>query len=633
MSYDEEQEEIMKGWKWIIVLGMLFASSFASAQGIVDSVIFYSPTLGIDKPMNVYLPEGYDGVTRYPVVYFLHGIANNQNTYPYTATVIDGLIADGSIEPVIFVRPNGDCGPYGGSMWHNSVLYGAFEDYMANDVVQYVDSHYATLPYRETRAILGHSMGGFAAMMIAFNHPDSYSHAMSLSGFLNDRPYDLWWQMMLLENPGPPYYFVPWAGFFTGAVFTGAGAFSPNFSNPPFYVDLTVNSDGEVNDSVVTVWDAQMPGPAARAHLEELDGMNIFFDCGTLDEYGFYEQNLAFCDSLDLLGIPYVFESYVGFHFVDPEEHFENAILRLQSGWYPVECRGLYLTWNQGQWGQDICNGSNVACFRDQYFDEVYPSGMVVGTGNTLTFTTSQAVGAALPCGGKPGLLQQSLVNPTHMELARSGGQLAEQVIVLKLNVDYAAAAGYRYLDALEVGEGNGAFTGMTVGNVLKTSEQVLGGDPLALPEGETTSSLVRLLNRINGNFEGGITCVDPDLLLQLSFGPCMPGRDMIPSGGEPISKGGEDATVGSTSKVLSDIFPNPFNPTTQIRFELADAGMVRVRVYNVLGQLVAELVNGNLSSGVHSVAFDGSSLSSGLYICRIEGNGFTEQKKMLLMK
>jgi pimeloyl-ACP methyl ester carboxylesterase len=622
----------MKGWKIVILLAIMIASSSALADGTVDSVVFYSPTLGYDEPMLVYLPEGYDGITRYPVIYFLHGIGVDYSATGFTTTILDSFIAGGMLDPMIFVRPNGMCPPYGGSFWHNSVLYGPFEDYASHDVIQYVDSHYATLPYRETRAIMGFGTGGYGALTIAFKYPDSFRNAVSLSGMLNLEPYEHWLTMLYLENPGPPYNFVPWAGWFTGAVFTACGAFSPNLSNPPFYVDFMLDEQGEVNQSMLAEWHLQMPYYTAGQHLDELEDLGIFFDCGTLDELGFYVQNLAFCDSLDALGVSYEFESFIGGNTDHLPDRFVNSLPQFDQALCPVDSRGLYLTWNQGQWGQDMCNGSNVACFRDQYFDEVYPLGLVVGVGNTLTFTTSQAVGEALPCGGRPGLLHESMVDPTHLDLSKHGGQLAEQVIVLKLNMDYAEIAGYRYLDALEVGEGNGGFTDMTVGEVLTASEQVLGGDPSALPAGETTSSLVRLLNRINGNFEGGMATVDPDLLLQLSFGPCMPGRDMIPSGGEPITKG-EVASADTKCQVHSQICPNPFNPTTQIRFELADAGLVKVRVYNVLGQLVAELANGNLSAGVHSVTFDASTLSSGLYICRIESRGFTDQKKMLLMK
>ena len=79
--------------------------------------------------------------------------------------------------------------------------------------------------------------------------------------------------------------------------------------------------------------------------------------------------------------------------------------------------------------------------------------------------------------------------------------------------------------------------------------------------------------------------------------------------------------------------YPNPFNPSTQISFTLADAGNVNVSVYNALGQKVAELVNGNMNAGTHKVEFNGSNLSSGLYIYRLETPNYSKTMKMLLLK
>ncbi|MDI6402574.1 cohesin domain-containing protein [Balneolaceae bacterium ANBcel3] len=83
----------------------------------------------------------------------------------------------------------------------------------------------------------------------------------------------------------------------------------------------------------------------------------------------------------------------------------------------------------------------------------------------------------------------------------------------------------------------------------------------------------------------------------------------------------------------LGQNYPNPFNPTTTIRYELPTASHVTIDVYNVLGQRVANLVNRDMSAGVHTVNFDGSSLSSGIYIYRMQAGDFVKTNKMMLVK
>jgi hypothetical protein len=79
---------------------------------------------------------------------------------------------------------------------------------------------------------------------------------------------------------------------------------------------------------------------------------------------------------------------------------------------------------------------------------------------------------------------------------------------------------------------------------------------------------------------------------------------------------------------------PNPFNPTTQIRFGLPEPAEVRLEIFNVLGQRVTMLVNGRLDAGWHEVPFDASGLSSGIYLCRIQaGPAFIQTRKMMFVK
>ena len=84
----------------------------------------------------------------------------------------------------------------------------------------------------------------------------------------------------------------------------------------------------------------------------------------------------------------------------------------------------------------------------------------------------------------------------------------------------------------------------------------------------------------------------------------------------------------------LSQNYPNPFNPVTHVRFGLPKASNVKIEIYNLLGQRVAVLLDERKTAGYHTVNFDGSNLSSGVYLYRIQaGQGFQQVRKMLLVR
>jgi hypothetical protein len=85
----------------------------------------------------------------------------------------------------------------------------------------------------------------------------------------------------------------------------------------------------------------------------------------------------------------------------------------------------------------------------------------------------------------------------------------------------------------------------------------------------------------------------------------------------------------------LEQNYPNPFNPSTNIEFSIPNATPVRLEVFNVLGQRVATLVNGQtMTAGTHSVAFDASAMTSGMYIYRLQaGASFSQTRTMMLLK
>jgi len=93
-----------------------------------------------------------------------------------------------------------------------------------------------------------------------------------------------------------------------------------------------------------------------------------------------------------------------------------------------------------------------------------------------------------------------------------------------------------------------------------------------------------------------------------------------------------EDVTLAENFALYQN-YPNPFNPSTEIRFSIAKDSDVKLSVYNIKGELVANLKEGKMAKGAHSVNFDATALNSGVYFCKLTVNGAMQAKKMVLTK
>ncbi len=90
---------------------------------------------------------------------------------------------------------------------------------------------------------------------------------------------------------------------------------------------------------------------------------------------------------------------------------------------------------------------------------------------------------------------------------------------------------------------------------------------------------------------------------------------------------------VSPSKYLLYQNYPNPFNPSTTISYSISKSGFVQLRVYDMLGQEVANLVNKKQSAGNYKIEFNASSLTSGVYFYRIQAGNFVETKKLIVLK
>ncbi|MBN2008637.1 DUF4397 domain-containing protein, partial [candidate division KSB1 bacterium] len=102
-----------------------------------------------------------------------------------------------------------------------------------------------------------------------------------------------------------------------------------------------------------------------------------------------------------------------------------------------------------------------------------------------------------------------------------------------------------------------------------------------------------------------------------------------------PLTTDISDGSISAVPKEydLDQNYPNPFNPSTEIQFSLPIRSFVSLKVYNMLGQEMANLVNQELSAGVHRVILDAANFESGVYFYRLEADGYKATRKMTLMK
>ncbi len=170
-----------------LLSAILLALSVQAAR--VDTVMVKSPSMNKDVRVLYILPDKVFYGDRCPVIYLLHGYSDNATTWssrkPELAQIADS-------KGIIFVCPDGNNSWYWDSPVDPSFRY---ETFVSSELVDYTDSHYATFPQREARAITGNSMGGHGAMWLAIRHQDVFGAAGCMSGGVDIRPFPDNWEM------------------------------------------------------------------------------------------------------------------------------------------------------------------------------------------------------------------------------------------------------------------------------------------------------------------------------------------------------------------------------------------------------------------------------------------------------
>jgi enterochelin esterase-like enzyme len=299
--------------------GQLVADTI-HAKSIEKNLFGDSP----DRSMLVYLPQSYASSPnrRYPVIYLLHGYGGDERGWTGYAPVkpaMDTLVRAGIVREMIIVMPNAN-NALGGSFYTNSVATGNWDDFIANELVAFIDKKYRTMARPESRGLAGHSMGGYGTFAVGMRHAgDVFGALYSLSGCCTH----------VSAGPGSNTTWSAVTGaqsvadarrlaFIPRVSLALSAAFSPNANAPPLFYNPPYVRNGEKWESVDSVykhWVEHAPFNMIASHADQLKRLRGFaFDVGLSDQLVSPRALASLDTALTKAGVRHTYETYDGDH-------------------------------------------------------------------------------------------------------------------------------------------------------------------------------------------------------------------------------------------------------------------------------------------------------------------------------
>jgi S-formylglutathione hydrolase FrmB len=306
-SYRNRLTFFLAGWAGLILAGSLLLAQRGGGPQFRDVIpegsrvqykTYQSALMNRELRYGLYLPPSYEtsGTRRYPILYFLHGLNENEmrwSTRGEADLVLDKLVAAKSIGEFIVAIPMSSAN----SFYTNARAGNApWEDAVVKEFIPMIESTYRVNAARNTRAISGISMGGYGSLKIAMKHPEMFGSVSAHSAAL-----------------------VP---DFNSTTVTGRrlDQFKALFDN---IYGIGFNAGGALD---LSYWNANNPFELAK-DTAKLQGMKIYFDCGTEDEYGFYAGQQVLDDMLTKAKYTHTSGLYPGNHGWDyAKQHIQNSL-------------------------------------------------------------------------------------------------------------------------------------------------------------------------------------------------------------------------------------------------------------------------------------------------------------------
>jgi S-formylglutathione hydrolase FrmB len=279
-----------------VLLSLLLGSFSAHAQSRIDCNAMSSRILKHSVHYCVYIPASYDAGARkqpprrYPALYFLHGLGDNEQTLFNSGgwTLLDDLRRQNKVGEFLIVAPEG-----GRTFYINSADgHVRYSDFFLQEFIPLIESKYRIAKGRANRSITGISMGGYGALRFAFSHPELFSSVSAQSAALiTDSPQEL--------DVGIR------AGMQLGKLLATV------FGDP-------------IN---VRHWNENNPFLLAQKNRIALRNVQIYFNCGQEDNYGFEKGAAALDEQLGKDGVKHDYRSYPGDHSLTYFlSHFEEVM-------------------------------------------------------------------------------------------------------------------------------------------------------------------------------------------------------------------------------------------------------------------------------------------------------------------
>lgn len=269
--------------------------------------------------VKVYLPPGYHDYpdNRYPVVYLLHGHTQDYNSYYSSYGLLNRLndmISGKIIKPMIVVTPNGK-NKYTGSMYTNSSVSGNWEDFIVQDVVQFVEGKYQILNQPQSRGLGGFSSGGYGTIKLAMKHPSVYKSICTIGISIGS------FEEKFLVGSGKESIIAAakvdkWSAGLPWKVknrWSNAVAFAPDPTALPVLGRFPFTTEGVFIDSIWQKWLVHDPVTMLQTHRDSmLQLAAIQMYVGNKDFV--LPQNNIFHQALIDSGIDHGFQNYSGDH-------------------------------------------------------------------------------------------------------------------------------------------------------------------------------------------------------------------------------------------------------------------------------------------------------------------------------